>query len=182
MGRNVCPCWFAYTFDNPIRNIFHDSKKIFAPYLSDGMSAIDLGCGMGFFSIGMAKIVGESGKIISVDIQQDMLDILLSRAKEQKVDSRIKTVLCSKNDINVDEKVDFALTFWMVHETPDELHFLKQVHSILKESSKLLLVEPKIHVTSSEFIKTLALAENAGFKLIDSPKIFFSHTALLEKK
>ena len=70
----------------------------------------------------------------------------------------------------------------MVHETPDELNFLKQVHSLLNKSGKLLLAEPKIHVTSTEFNKTLSLAQDLGFKLIDSPTIYFSHTALLEKQ
>ena len=84
MKTHVCPWWLAYTFDNPLRLRFHDSKKIFAPYLREGMSAVDIGCGMGYFSIGMAKIVGESGKIISVDIQQQILDTLLKRAEKKK--------------------------------------------------------------------------------------------------
>ena len=182
MERHVCPWWFAYTFDNPLRRIFHDPKKIFAPYLSEGMTAVDIGCGMGYFSIGMAKIVGKTGKIISVDIQQEMLDTLLKRAKEENVDSRITTILCDGKDIGVNEKVDFALTFWMVHETLDESHFFKQVHSILNRSGKLLLAEPKIHVTSSEFKNTLATVQKVGFKLIDSPKISFSHAAVFEKQ
>ena len=181
MGKHVCPWWFAYTFDNPLRRIFHDPNKIFAPYLEKGMTAADIGCGMGYFSIGMAKIVGKTGKIISVDIQQEMLDTLLKRAQKEDVESRIKTILCDEEDIGVNEKVDFALTFWMVHETPDESNFLKQVYSILHPSGKLLLAEPKIHVTSKEFNNTLAIAQKAGFNLIDTPEIFFSHTALLEK-
>lgn len=182
MGRHVCPWWFAYTFDNPLRRMFHDPKRIFAPYLDKGMTAVDIGCGMGYFTIGMAKIVGEIGKIISVDIQQEMLDTLLKRAQKEHVDSCITTILCDEKDISVNEKVDFALTFWMVHETPDASNFFKQVYSILHTSGKLLLAEPKIHVTSKEFKNTLDAAQKAGFKLIDSPKIFFSHTAVLEKQ
>ena len=182
MGKHVCPWWIAYTFDNPLRHIFHDPEKMFTPYLGEGMTAIDIGCGMGYFSIGMAKIVGESGKIISVDLQQKMLDTLIIRARKSGVSSRITTFLCDENDIGINEKVDFALTFWMVHETPDELDFLKQVHAILKKSGKLVLAEPKIHVPLSEFRKTLSTALESGFKLIDSPKILFSHAAILEKQ
>ena len=182
MKKHVCPWWLAYTFDNPLRRIFHKPEKIFTPYLYEGMTAIDIGCGMGYFSIGMAKIVGKTGKIISVDIQQKMLDTLIRRAKEASVASRITTFLCDENDIGINEEVDFALTFWMVHETPDELNFLKQVHSLLNKSGKLLLAEPKIHVTLTEFKKTLSIAQDLGFKLIDSPIIYFSHTALLEKQ
>jgi hypothetical protein len=50
----------------------------------------------------------------------------------------------------------------MAHETPDEFSFLKQVHSILKKSGKFLLTEPKMHVTFTEFKKTLSLAQKLG--------------------
>ena len=181
MAKHVCPWWLAYTFDNPLRRIFHKPEKIFTPYLNKGMTAIDIGCGMGYFSIGMARIVGENGKIISVDIQQKMLDTLTRRAEKAGVAKRITTILCNDNDIGINQKVDFALLFWMIHETADEFDFLKQVHSILKKSGKLLLAEPKIHVTFTEFKKTLSKAQELGFKLIESPKIDFSHTAVLEK-
>jgi len=182
MEKHVCPWWLAYTFDNPLRRIFHNPEIIFSHYLKEGMTAIDIGCGMGYFSIGMAKIVGKTGKIISVDLQQKMLDTLIKRAKNAGVANRITTVLCDEKDIGINEKVDFALTFWMVHETPDAYNFLKQVHSILNKSGKLLIAEPKIHVTLTEFKKTLSIAEELGFKLIDYPKIYFSHTAMFEKQ
>lgn len=181
MAKHVCPWWLAYTFDNPLRRIFHRPEEIFAPYLKEGMTAIDLGCGMGYFSIGMAKIVGESGKIIAVDLQQKMLDTLKKRAEKAGVANRITTFLCDKNNIGSHEGVDFALAFWMAHETPDELRFLKQIQAILKKSGKLLLAEPKGHVTFSEFKKTVSLAQESGFKLIDSPGISLSHAALLAK-
>lgn len=182
MEKHVCPWWLAYAFDNPLRRIFHNSEKIFTPYLNEGMTAIDIGCGMGYFSIGMAKIVGKTGKIISVDLQQEMLDSLMKRAKKTGVASRITTFLCDERDIGINEEVDFALAFWMVHETPDEFNFLKQVYLILNKSGKLLLAEPKIHVSLTEFNKTLSIAQELGFKLIDSPTIYFSYTAVLEKQ
>lgn len=182
MAGHVCPWWFAYTFDNPFRRIFHKPEKIFTPYLHKGMTAVDIGCGMGYFSIGMARVVGENGKIISVDIQQKMLDILTKRAEKAGVANRITTILCNDKNIGINEKVDFALTFWMIHETRDELEFLRQVHTILKRSGKLLFVEPKLHVTLSEFKKSVSRAQEVGFKLIESPKIDFSHTAVFEKQ
>jgi len=182
MAKHVCPWWLAYTFDNPLRRIFHKPEKIFTPYLHEGTTAIDIGCGIGYFSIGMAKIVGKTGKIISVDIQQKMPNILMQRAKKAGVAKHITTFLCDENNIGINEKVDFALTFWMAHETPDEFNFLKQVHSILNKSGRLLLVEPKMHVTFNEFKKMLSITQELGFKLIDSPEIYFSHAAVLEKQ
>ena len=181
MARHVCPWWLAYTFDNPLRRIFHKPEEIFFPYLREGMTAIDLGCGMGYFSIGMAKLVGESGKIISIDLHEKMLETLMQRARKAGVAHRITTLLCEDDNIGIHEAVDFALAFWMTHETQDELSFLQQVHAILKKSGKFLLAEPKGHVTAAEFKKTLSFAQKSGFNLIDSPIISLSHAALFEK-
>ena len=181
MAKHVCPWWLVYTFDNPLRRIFHKPEEMFAPYLREGMTAIDLGCGMGYFSISMARIVGASGKVIAVDLQQRMLDTLRKRAEKAGVASRITTVLCDDDSIGSHDAVDFALAFWMAHETPDEGRFLQQVQAILKKSGKLLLAEPKLHITGGEFQKTLAIAQKIGFKRIDSPIISLSHAALFEK-
>jgi len=182
MAQHVCPWWLAYTFDNPLRRIFHRSETMFAPYLHEGMTAVDIGCGIGYFSIGMARIVGTTGKIISVDLQEKMLKTLMVRAEKAGVADRITTVVCGENTIGINEKADFVLTFWMAHETPDEFNFFKEVHSILKKSGTLLLVEPKIHVTVTEFKNMVSMTQEIGFKLIDSPEIYFSHTAALEKQ
>jgi ubiquinone/menaquinone biosynthesis C-methylase UbiE len=179
--KHVCPWWLAYTFDNPLRRIFHNPEKIFAPYLHAGMTAVDLGCGMGYFSIGMARMVGETGKVIAVDLQQRMLDILLARARKGGVANRITPFSCEENNVGPHAEVDFALAFWMAHNTPDEFSFLQQVYALLKKSGTLLLAEPKMHVTAVEFDKTVALAQKAGFKHLASPMIALSHAALFAK-
>src|SRR5574341_1266039 len=84
-GSHVCPWWLAYTFDNPLRRLAHDAGKILSPYLREGMTAVDLGCGMGYFSIAMAGIVGNQGTVISVDIQKEMLAVLRRRAEKAGV-------------------------------------------------------------------------------------------------
>ena len=134
-----------------------------------------------YFSIAMAKMVGDTGKIISVDLQQKMLEILISRARKARVANRIATLLCEENEITIPAEVDFALAFWMSHETPDEFNFFQQVHALLKKSGKFLLAEPKLHVTAVEFEKTVALAQKTGFKHLASPVISLSHAALFAK-
>lgn len=181
MPKHVCPWWLAYTFDNPLRHLFHKPEQIFSHYLKTGMTAVDIGCGMGFFSIGMAHLVGDSGKVIAVDLQQKMLNILTKRAAKAGMANRIKPVLCTDGDITVAAKVDFGLAFWMVHETPDQKKFLNQVYNIMKHDGKLLIAEPKMHVSQKEFHATVSIALDTGFNKFSDPKIYFSHAALFEK-
>lgn len=178
---HVCPWWLAYTFDNPLRRLIHDPRKILGPYLKEGMTAADLGCGMGYFSVAMAELVGSRGEVISVDVQQKMLDILSKRAMRKGVLSRITTHQCSPDSIGLDRNVDFALSFWMVHETPDIPVFFGQLLSLLKPGGKYLVAEPGMHVSAGKFKAISAAASSAGFEIIDKPSIALSRTILLRK-
>lgn len=178
---HVCPWWLAYTFDNPVRRLLHDPGKITGRYLGEGMTALDIGCGMGYFSLGMARLVGSEGRVIAVDLQQKMLDRLRRRADRRGVGNRIESRTCEHNDLGVVERVDFILTFWMVHEVPRTRRLFEQIHSILKADGKWLLAEPKIHTTQGHFDGMVSMAEEAGFRVTGRPTIRISYAAVLEK-
>ncbi|UCG09228.1 MAG: methyltransferase domain-containing protein [Desulfobacterales bacterium] len=177
---HVCPWWLAYTFDNPIRKLFHQPQKMLGPYIREGMTVMDVGCGMGFFSIGMAKMAGDNGKVIAVDRQQKMLDIMLKRAKRAGIAERISAHHCEPDKIGILEKVGFILTFWMVHEVGNQKDFFSQLGSILASGGKILMAEPKMHVCAEDFQKTIAIARATGLRLSGQPAVRFSHSALFE--
>ena len=140
---------------------------------------VDLGCGMGYFSIGMARLVGRSGKVIAVDLQQKMLDILYRRASRSGVADRISPNLCAADDPGLEEQVDFILAFWMVHEVPDQKALFNSLKSQLGADGKMLIAEPKMHVTVKDLKVILDIAQSCGWRHIESPDVRFSHTALL---
>jgi len=148
--------------------------------MKEGMTVIDLGCGMGIFSIGMAKLVGDTGRVIAADLQQNMLKVLRKRAGKAGMLSRIKTHLCLPGAIGVKEKCDFALTFYMVHEVPDAGAFINEIARILKPGGKYLLVEPRVHTSLSYFEMIIAFAREAGFFVTENPAVLFSRAALFE--
>jgi ubiquinone/menaquinone biosynthesis C-methylase UbiE len=127
----------------------------------------------------MAKMVGESGKVIAVDVQEEMLQIVREKAVQQGLGSIIVAHKSDPNRIGLSEKVDFALAFYMVHEVPDAEAFLKEIASLLKPKGKLLIVEPKFHVSAAAFEKTIAIARQAGLRPVSEPKIRFSRSKLL---
>ena len=177
-NAHVCPWWLAYTFDNPLRKLFHKPGKMLSPYVKEGMRVMDVGCGMGFFSIGMAKMVGDKGKVIAVDLQQKMLDIMLKRAKHAGVADRISPHFCKPYKIGVSEKVDFILAFWMVHEVGDQKNFFTELGSNLTAGGKILMAEPKMHVSAEDIAKTIEIAQSTGLRLLEQPAIRFSRSAL----
>jgi cyclopropane fatty-acyl-phospholipid synthase-like methyltransferase len=170
----------AYTFDNPVRKLFHNPDKIFSDHIKEGMTVMDVGCGMGYFSIGMARLIGANGKVIAVDLQQKMLDVMHRRARRSGIADRIIPHRCEVDRLGIEEPVDFILAFWMVHEVSDKNHFFLQLQSNLASEGKILIAEPKMHVTADALDKTIEIAQNNGLHLCDRPEIKLSRTALFQ--
>lgn len=179
-SSHICPWGRSPFLDNPIRRLIHNPEKILGGIIERGQTVLDIGCGPGTFTISMAQMVGDSGKVIAVDVQDEMLQMVRKKAAKESMESRIITYKSEVNNIVISEKVDFALTFYMVHEVPDVEAFLKEIASLLKTKGKLLIVEPKFHVSALSFQKTLDAARLAGLKEVSSPNIRFSRSVLFE--
>ena len=180
--HEVCTWWHAYSFDNPVRKLVHNPRKVLGAYVEDGMTVIDVGCGLGHFSIGMAKLVGENGKVIAVDLQQKMPDVMVKRARRAGLADRIIPHRCKADKIGVAEAAGFILAFWMVHEVPDRQSFFNQLCANLVPAGKILIAEPKFHVTADELDRTIEIAESCDLRCVGKPEIRFSRTVLFEGK
>ena len=179
--NRVCPVELAGSLDNKIRKWFQNPQKILAPYIKEGMNVLDIGCGPGFFSIELAKMIGKDGKIFSVDLQEGMLQKIRNKIHGTELEERIKLIKSEEDQINVPEKVDFILAFYMVHEVPNKNSFFETLKNVLNEKGQFLVVEPKLfHVTKKEFGLTMQIAEQAGFNVTQGPKLPFSFSAILK--
>jgi 2-polyprenyl-3-methyl-5-hydroxy-6-metoxy-1,4-benzoquinol methylase len=175
----VCPWWVCFTFDNPLRKLLHNPEAILRPYVHPGDRVIDIGPGMGYFTIPLARLVGPKGHVIAIDVQEKMLSALRSRAKKNGVSERIEAHLASQNSLGKHEPVDFILAFWMAHEVPDQSSFFREIRESLKPNGSLLLAEPIVHVPRKYFLRTLQAAIETGLAVKESPKIRLSHSVLL---
>ena len=180
-GNRVCPAELEGTLDNRFRKWFQDPEKILKPFVNEGMEVLDLGCGPGFFSVVMAQMVGIKGKIIASDIQEGMLEKLREKIHGSELEQRITLHKCEEEKIGLKEQVNFILAFYMVHEVPDQESFFKEIESILKPGGTVLIVEPPIHVSKKAFKQTLEKAKDAGFIVMQGPKVLFSKTVVLKK-
>ncbi len=180
-NKRVCPVERAGSLDNRIRRWLQNPQKILRPYIAEGMTVLDVGCGPGFFSIDMAQMVGKSGRVIAADLQEGMLQKLRDKIKGTELEKRITLHKCEKNKIGLSEKVDFALAFYVVHEIPNQGECFKELESILQPSGKVLIVESPFHVSKSAFAETIEKARDSSFKTVEGPKVLFSKTVILKK-
>ncbi len=177
----VCSWRCGGFLDNWVRRSLHNPDKIVGQYIEKGQTVLDMGSGPGMFSLAMARMVGVEGKVISVDIQEEMLQILRQKSEDAGLQSRIHLHKSRLDGIGVKEKVDFALAFYMVHEVPDKEKFLGEVASLLKPDGRFLIVEPKFHVSGTSFEETVGVAVESGLELISLPDVLLSRAALLQK-
>jgi ubiquinone/menaquinone biosynthesis C-methylase UbiE len=177
----VCPWWLIRAFDNPLRRLLQKPEAILNGLVSAGDTAVDIGCGIGYFTIPLARLVGASGKVIAVDLQEKMLAGMEKRARKNGVQERIIPHKCTPQALGIKDQADFILAFYMVHEVPDQAHLFSEIALILKPGGKLLVVEPGMHVKVDAFEKTVKTAGMCGLNLVSRPQFRFSHAAVFAK-
>lgn len=159
----TCPWWLTWTFDNPLRRLFHDARKMLEPYVVPGSRVADVGCGMGYFTVALAELVGPSGHVQAVDVQPQQLRVAERRCRRARVSDRVRFVEASPDSLRLTGPVDFVLAFWMVHEVRDRAGFFEQLRAVTEPGARVLAAEPKFHVSRGDVEAELALAKAHGF-------------------
>ena len=154
-AEHVCPPWLGYFLvGNPLRRLMHSPGSVLAPFVSEGMTVLEPGPGMGFFTLELARLVGSDLRLLT------------------------------RNSLGVQDlagKVDFVVAFAMVHEVPDVAQFFSETSATLRVGGRLLFSEPSGHVAEEHFARSLNLALAAGLRIESRPQIRISRSALLRK-
>jgi 2-polyprenyl-3-methyl-5-hydroxy-6-metoxy-1,4-benzoquinol methylase len=185
MPHHLCPPWIAYWLASPLRRLVQKPEQILAGLVTPGMTVVDVGPGMGFFSLPMARMVGPGGRVICVDLQEPMLRALTTRAAAAQLQDRIVTRVCPPTTLDLAEfaaQVDFLLAFAVVHELPEAPPFLAEVAQVLRPNAHCLLAEPTGHVSGAAFEETLAAAKRVGLAVVGRPRIRMSHAAVVRRE
>lgn len=182
--KHVCPWQAGNLLTLSARQLVHNPNLILEPCLSEGMTVMDVGCGMGYFTIPMAKITGAKGRVIAADLQQEMLDGMLVKAEKAGVKSWIEPRLCDETSLNITDlsgSVHFATIFMMLHEVPDQERLVREVSNSLKPGGKLLFAEPIVHVSKKSFLRGIEIFRRTGLDTIGKPRISFCRAVLFQK-
>ena len=129
-------------------------------------------------------MVGPEGKVVAVDIQSEMLTTLERRARKKRLIDQIEVREANSDGLGTDDLaglVDFCPVLHVAHEVPDQARFFKDIANALKPGARLLVIEPRGHVSEEDFGQSIAAAEAAGFRKIDSPDVRGDRKALFER-
>jgi ubiquinone/menaquinone biosynthesis C-methylase UbiE len=166
--------WIDRILAKPIRYLFETPGRLLKGYVKQGMTVLDVGCGRGYYSLGMARSVGPKGRVIAVDTETEAIATLRRKAEEAGLSERIETRLCSTQNLGIPDlsgQVDFALAVYVIHHAKDASSLISDVHRALKQGGKFLVVEPRHHASAAACESTEAAARSAGFALADYPRM-----------
>jgi ubiquinone/menaquinone biosynthesis C-methylase UbiE len=181
---HVCPPWVGRLLLNPLRKLVENPKKMLDPFVSEGMVVLEPGCAMGFFTLPLAQMVGEEGRVIAVDIQPEMLATLERRARKTGLIDRIDIRKAGPNGLGVDDLVrsaDLCTLIHVAHEVPDRNRLFHEISNTLKTGGRLLVIEPGWHVSEEDFKLSLSAAGAAGLRRIETPDLRGRRKALFER-
>ncbi len=151
----------------------------------------DFGCGAGYFSLAAAKIVGASGKVYSIDIQDAKLAATASAASGHNL-RNIQTLHADlEKTLNLDAGTfDAVMLASILHEAKDLDTVIANAYRLLKTAGLLLIVEwktqstpfgPSLERRISE-PDLLSKLEKAGFGMLKQLKADSYHYAAVLKK
>jgi ubiquinone/menaquinone biosynthesis C-methylase UbiE len=183
-NTHVFPWWAGYLLLLPLRERSVRPGDLLGDHVSEGMTVLDAGCAMGFFSIPLAKLVGKHGRVICIDLQKRMLQTLERRARRRGLAGRIDTRQCSAGSLMADDlkgMVDFALAFAVVHESPCRVVFISELYRCLKQNGALIIGEPKGQVSEKTFNETVDDAVEIGFTFEKKTELSSYRYAVLRK-
>jgi len=183
-AHHTCPVWVGRLLVSPLRRLVENPIEILAPLVSSGSTVVDVGCAMGFHSLDLARLVGTEGRVVSIDIQQKMLDGLVKRARRKGLEKIIEPRLCSPSGLRIEDlagRAELVAAFNVVHETAFPDRFLRECAAALKTGGRLLVVEPKGHVKAEGFAEVTATARSLGLDPQPAPTVWRSLTSLFVK-
>lgn len=126
-------------------NKFLDPDSILAQInIVTGSAVADFGCGSGYFSIPLARIVGSEGIVHSLDILPSALESVSSKAKIEGISNIITGRANLENEKGSglqDESLDLVVLKDMLFQNKNKEIIIAEAHRVLKKGGKVLVVE-----------------------------------------
>jgi 2-polyprenyl-3-methyl-5-hydroxy-6-metoxy-1,4-benzoquinol methylase len=180
-----CPWPVQYWLLNPLRRLVEPPARLLGPHVQPGMTVLEPGCGMGYFSLPLARMVGPEGRVLCVDVEPRAVERLIRRARRAGLADRVTARPCGPRDLGLAEQrgqVDLALVLHVLHEAEDLTGFVDQIHALLRPQGRMLVVESSGHVAAKPFEAMLARCEDRGLRVVDRPRVRGRRAALLARR
>jgi ubiquinone/menaquinone biosynthesis C-methylase UbiE len=137
------PHHLAFLLEHPLRRLYRQPGETLGLYgFTGGMHVLDLGCGVGTFTVEMARMVGPTGVVHAVDIQRAMLNRVEERAAAEELHARLRFHHSSAYELPLpDASIDLAVLIAVLGEIPDPVRALREVRRVLRPGGRIAVSE-----------------------------------------
>jgi len=165
------------------RKLQPEEKIVERSGIKAGMSVLELGCGLGVYSLGLARAVGNKGKLYALDMQPAMIERLRRRLEKPEYTefTNIETMLANGYELPfTNGSIDSVVMVAVLPEIPDKDRALKEIRRLLKPGGILAISETLIDPDYPLRRTTKKYCRRAGFVLLSTSGSFFNYTMQFE--
>lgn len=162
---HVIPAWMLPLLALPIRRWFDPSVKEILADVRPGMRVLEVGPGVGYHSIPLARALGPAGGLTCVELQAPAREGLRRRLARRGLADRVDIRPCEPADLGIADLAgteDLALAIAVLHEMPEPARALADLAKALRPGGRLRVLEPKGHCSATLFEAEVAWAKAAG--------------------
>jgi len=167
-GTRACPYAGRWILDNLPRRVIQPVRStVDSFHVAEGQTVLELGPGSGYFSVEVARRVGQEGRLVCVDIQPKMIEALRRRLLREGVANVMPMVGNALALPLADRSVDRAFLVTVLGEVPDRPRTLAELRRVLKLGGILSVTEtlPDPDYQFPDVVRDLCLA--SGFRLVE---------------
>ena len=178
-----CPSWLyrMVEMENPLAKNSQAKTILAGLGVAEGMTVLDAGCGPGRVTLPLAKAVGADGKVIAVDLQQGMLDVVQRKAQQEGL-AMIEFVQLPLGEGKLPAyQADRAVIAAVLGEIPQQAAALQEVFAALKPGGVLAIAETIFDPHYQRKAHVLDLAQAAGFAEVGFTGNALAYTVYLQK-
>ncbi len=169
-----CPWLIQYFLVSPLRRWLEPAGELLDPHVRPGMTVLEPGCGFGYFSLPLARLVGSSGNVLCVDVEAGAIERLNRRAQRAGLQDQISARTCDVGNMGLDAyrgKVDLVVLVHTLHEFDDLPGFFDQIRGLLAADGRIWVVERFGHVQPDQFQAMLTCAAQHGLEVIERSEL-----------
>jgi len=139
----------------------HPQERLTEIGLNEGMTFLDVGCSLGFYSFYASSIVGEKGLVYALDINPEFIEYVKNKVKRKEIEN-IKTIVANAQETGLPPRsVDIVFLHLVLHDVKDKPVAIREFNRVLKGNGKLVIDEE--NVMPLDLIRKLA--EDSSFRL-----------------
>ena len=178
-----CPSWLyrMVEMENPLAKNSQAKTILAGLGVAEGMTVLDVGCGPGRVTLPLGTEVGPSGKVIAVDLQQGMLDVVQRKAQQENF-TMIEFAKLPLGEGKLPAyQADRAVMAAVLGEIPQQAAALQEVFAALKPGGVLAIAETIFDPHYQRKAHVLDLAQAAGFAEVGFTGNALAYTVYLQK-